>query len=198
MSGTLVEDIRDNVEQMQSNPETFRRRRLEMKDKLAASLNDPPKSKDLDLQLNLDETLAPAFEQISIFFYSTLGEEDEAALVKYLFVKGIVAELSTMSAVRNRIMEMGNLKEIAEDGEVGLTEDESEIAELTPPSIEDLIPDNLDPRRFWSLGYITTRCPDCRGDAFWHPENHDLICIAEKERKGPFEERPLPADEPSE
>jgi len=176
------------MERLASDPEAYRSRKKMAESSMAEILADPPRQAVIQAEVVLDGTLAPAY-QIARTIFESMTDQGEREFVTYLIASAVMAEMSKLAAVRNRLMDMGSVEALAaSDGLQLSTSDRAVAAEESDVVAKADVP-LVDHYR---KGYVSTRCPNCRKRAIWHPDRHDLLCLDGCGPIGKFEERPGP------
>lgn len=150
---------------------------MNMKDKLLSVtknlqnlLEDSKSNRDIDIKLTLSEDQALILQFIKVFVYAIDNSLTDQDIINMIFLKGLSYEADRIRESKQEIYDMGNLEMLADEKNIGLTDESREIASAilsTPKTIDE----------YWELGYTTMQCPLCQARAVWHFESNDYQCI---------------------
>lgn len=184
------------------SPAESRRRSREIDEKLKAELNKPPSNISFkmivdgeEFDFTLDETVSQFYNSEKIIMEGIYGL-NHGDFMKFLICNSVERHWSYLASIRKRIYDMGNVEGIAADLGINLEDDERQISASATPETKDPVPDNYTAiQEHWNAGYISTKCPICRGPAVWHPEEHGFRCFAPGcGHVGNYEKRPGPRE----
>ena len=180
----MSDDVLDMMVALRDDPEELRHRRRLIETEIAREETSEAKPRRLLVDVELDPAAAKMFRVVEIFLSAMRGREDLADTLKYVLMSGLDAEMERFGQVRDRVY---GAVGIAEGLTVETTtEEEREILEVPAPLPSPTSPGASD---YWKAGYVTTRCPQCGKQAFWHPETKQLDCTVEGPI-GQFDEMP--------
>ncbi len=185
------------VEEMSSAERRARMRKID--ERLKECLAAAPKPIAIDLMVEgerleivLDETITPFYRICRVMFEELLSA-GQSEFIEYLICQGVKREWEKLAALRRRVYEIGSAEMLAEELGIRLDDDERQISAAEAPQTTDPLTDSLHLiQEYWDDGYISTKCPECRGQAVWHPDRHDLICIGSCGHRGEYAQRPGP------
>jgi len=194
------------------DPAEARKRMRDIDSKLREELKSPPSKITFkvsvggdDMEFELDEGVCHFYKIERIIFEGLFGLGHEEYL-KFLICTSLKRHWDYLAALRRRVYEIGNVEAMAAELGVSLEDDERQISASPSPKTNDPLPDNYTRiQECWNEGYVSTKCPECRGPAVWHPERYDLICFSPgcghrsryESRPGPREGRPDHSEGPA-
>ena len=131
-----------------------------------------------EMEFDLDESISPFYKTERIIFEGLFGLGHEE-YIKFLMCTSIKRHWEYLASLRRRVYELGNVEGLAAELGIQLEDDERQISASAAPTTTDPIPDAYTSiQEHWNAGYVSTKCPECRGPAVWHPDGHDLICFS--------------------
>lgn len=182
------------------DPAEARRRMREIDEELKSELSSPPSKISFkvsvdgkEMAFELDEGISPFYKVERVIFEGIFGLGHEE-YIKFLMCTSINRHWDYLASIRRRVYEIGNVEAIADELGINLEDDERQISASPSPETTDPLPDKYTKiQEFWDAGYISTRCPECRGSAVWHPSKYDLICLEPRcGHIANYEQRPGP------
>jgi hypothetical protein len=182
------------------DPAEARKRMREIDARLKEELRAPPSKISFGMtvdgehmEFDLDESISPFYKIERVIFEGLFGLGHEE-YIKFLMCTSIKRHWEYLASIRRRVYEMGNAEGIAAELGIDLEDDERHISASPAPKTTDPLPDNYTRiQEFWNAGYISTKCPECKGPAVWHPEHHGLTCFAPGcGHRSTYEHRPGP------
>jgi len=193
------------------DPAEARRRMREIDDKLKAELKNSPSRISFgvsvdgeEMVFDLDESIGHFYKIEKVIFEGLFGLGHEEYL-KFLICTSLQRHWEYLASLRRRVYELGNVEGIAAELGISLEDDERQISASAAPPTTDPLPDNYTRiQELWNDGYVSTKCPECRGPAVWHPEKKGLVCFAVQcghhasydSRPGPGSQRSDPGKSP--
>ena len=125
---------------------------------------------EIDVKIQLGAEQHMIYQLIKVFSKAADNTLTDEEIINMIFRNGLVYELGRIKAVREYIYNMGNLEMLADDNNVGLSEENRKVvsAVVAPPKTID---------EYWQLGYTTIKCPQCEQRAVWHPGSKDYQCL---------------------
>ena len=177
-------DILNMMASLRDDPDEMRRRKAEIEEAIRREEDEEPKSRRLLVDVELDPPSAKMYRIVEIFLDAMRGGKDPEETLKYVLMSGLDAEMERFGLVRDKVI--ASIGEVAERTSSETASDEDRKIVETPSKPSPQSPSASD---YWRAGYVTTRCPRCGGQAFWHPDKKDLDCRKEGPI-GEFEEMP--------
>ena len=167
----MSDDIMEMMAALRDDPEELRRRKAQVIAAITREERQEPKPRRLLVDVELDANAAKSFRLVEIFLTALQGREDAADVIKFVLLSGLSRQMDMLETVRDQIYAAIGVAEglTAET----VTDEEREVAEAPPGP---LAPTTLSANDYWKAGYVTTRCPQCGRQAFWHPETKQLDC----------------------
>jgi len=125
---------------------------------------------EIEVKIQLTAEQNTIYQLIKVFSKAADNTLTDEEIINMIFRNGLVYELGRIKAVREYIYNMGNLEMLADDNNVGLSEENRKVASavVAPPKTID---------EYWQLGYTTIKCPRCRQRAVWHSGSQDYQCL---------------------
>ena len=153
---------------------------LSVTQNLQSLLEDSKENNEITVQLQLSEEQALILQLIKIFVKAADETLTESEIFNMIFRSGLVYELEKMKETKQKIYDMGNIEMLADENNIGLTDESREIASavIAPPKSID---------EYWQLGYTTMCCPYCQARAVRHPESQKYQCIDGCRKSGELE-----------
>lgn len=170
----MSDNIMEMMAALRDDPEEMRRRKDQVVAAIAREEREEPKPRRLLVDVELDANAAKSFRLVEIFLTALRGRDDVDETVKFILLSGLSRQMDMLEEVRDQIYAAIGIAEglTAET----VTDEEREVAEAPPGPAAPVVPSASD---YWRAGYVTTMCPQCGHQAFWHPEKRDLDCTVE-------------------
>lgn len=143
---------------------------LEISKKLQSLADDSLSNKNIQANIELSDDQAIIFQMIKTFIKSIDSEISDNDIINMIFINGLFYEMDKMKKTKQDIYDMGNIEILADEKNIGLSDEERQVASLSvsaPKTIEE----------YWQLGYNTIQCPYCQSRAVFHKEHKDFQCI---------------------
>ena len=143
---------------------------------------DDIKEIEINTTIQLTSEQATIFELIKLFSKTVDNSLSDDEIINMIFRNGLIYELERIKAVREQVYNMGNLEMLADENNIGLSNDERKVASavVAPPKTID---------EYWQLGYTTIRCPQCQQRAVWHSGSQDYQCLDGCRKSGMLEQK---------
>ena len=137
--------------------------------------------KEIEMKIKISADHVAVLEMIKIFMKKIDPSIEDNDVYSILFNNGIIFELQKMKEVKEKIYNMGNIETLADERNIGLTDEQREVAQkiVMPPKTID---------EYWQKGYITIQCPNCKKRAVFNEKLKDYHCIDGCKKEGFVEE----------